>query len=144
MRVKHLAVLICLFARFGASALFAQQDIKVVTADTDKKAKIIDKKFLIVSSALFASTFFDAETTFSCIKAGTCREGNPLMQPFFRNGRPAVYGFCAGVNGAFLYSSYCLRKSSNPTVRKLWWVIPVTMTVSHVIIGGANLRFSFK
>jgi hypothetical protein len=133
MRAIRAITRICLFVGFSASYSFAQQDVEA-----------LDKKFFAVSAALWGSTIFDTETTFSCIELGACREGNPIMQPFYKAGRPATYGFYAGVNGAVLYSSYRLRKSSNPTARKLWWVIPVVMTVSHALAGGTNLRFSFK
>ncbi len=133
MRTIRAIALVCLIVGFGASDSFAQQ-----------KVKTIDKKFFAVSAALWGSTILDAETTHSCLGLGTCREGNPVMRPFFKAGRPATYGFYAGANSAVLYLSYRLRKSSNPTARKLWWVMPVMMTASHAFIGGASLRFSFK
>jgi len=133
MRATRLITLACLFIGFSASSSFAQQDVRV-----------FDKKFLAVSAALWGSTILDAETTRSCMGLGACREENPIMQPFFKAGRPATYGFYAGANSALLYSSYRLRKSSNPTARKLWWVVPVITAAGHAIIGGASLRFSFK
>jgi len=133
MRAIRAIALVYLIVGFGVSSSFAQQDIKV-----------FDKKFLAVSAALWGSTIFDIETTYSCIRASTCYERNPIIRSFFHAGRPATYGFCAGANGVVLYSSYRLRKSSNPTARKLWWVVPVITAAGHAIIGGASLRFSFK
>ena len=131
-------ILISLFAiAMLVSSAASAQEIK-------KSDKIVDTKFVLISSSLVASTVFDLETTFAAIKNPQVREGNPVMRPFVNAGRPATYAFLGGVDAGVVYLSYRMKKSPNPAVRKLWWVVPVAMIASHAFAGGANLRFSFR
>lgn len=107
-----------------------------------KGGKIIDTKFVLINGFLVASTIFDVETTFAGMKPGVS-EQNPLMRPFINAGRPATYAYLGGVTAGIVYVSYRMKKSTNPTIRKLWWVYPVVVTVSHAFVGGRNLRFVF-
>jgi len=108
--------------------------------------KVVDTKFVFISSSLVASTVFDVETTFAVIKNPeiNVREGNPVIRPFINAGRPATYAFLGGVDTSIIYFSYRMKKSTNPTIRKLWWVLPVVATASHGFAGGLNLRFTLR
>lgn len=111
---------------------------------TEKSDKVIDTKFVFLTSSLVASTVFDVETTFAAIKNPDVREGNPVMRPFVNAGRPATYAFLGGVDASIVYASYWMKKSTNPAVQKIWWVMPIVATASHAFAGGFNLRFTFR
>ncbi len=102
--------------------------------------KTIDKKFLLVNGFLIGSTIFDTETTFAALdNCPNCKEGNPMMRPFIKSGRAATYAFQGAIDAGIIYWSYRLKKEH----RKIWWVLPVVMGVSHAVAGGFNLRFVF-
>lgn len=117
----------------------AQEEVK-------NNNEIVDTKFVVIASSLVAFTVFDVETTFAALKNPrvSVREGNPVMRPFVNRGRPATYAFLGGVDAGVIYASYRMKKSTNPAIRKLWWVVPIAMMASHAFAGGANLRFSFR
>jgi len=104
-----------------------------------------DRPFIMVSTALVASTIYDAETTYAGYndRHPGVHEANPIARPFVKAGRPALYGFELGADAAVLYAAYRMKNSDSPTWRKVWWILPVTVTVGHVAAGTANLRFVF-
>lgn len=130
MRATRAITLICLSIGFGASSSFAQQEVKA-----------FDKKFFAVSAALIASSVYDVETTFSGIKSGRLKEGNPLMVPFVNSGRPAYYSIVMSSNAGALYFGYRFKKSSYPQLRRFWWIVPITGIVIHGLGGSINLKF---
>ncbi len=103
--------------------------------------KTVDKKFIFTSIFLAGTTVFDTETTFAALDKcnHTCKEGNPLMRPFFNSGRPAVYAVQGAVDVGLIAWSYKLKKDGN----KLWWFPPVVVGAVHGLAGGFNLRFVF-
>ena len=109
-----------------------------------KKEKIVDTKFVIVTTSLVAATIFDAETTFAALKHPGVREGNSLMGPVVNAGRPATYAVLGAVDTGILYLSYRLKQSPNQSLRKLWWVVPLVTTGGHALAGGFNLRLAFS
>jgi len=133
-------MLISLFAM----AMLVSSSASAQEVKREKIAKIVDTKFIVVTSSLATSTIFDTETTFVAIKNPGVREANPVMRPFVNAGRPATYAFLGGVDTGIVYFSYRMKKSTNPTIRKLWWVLPVVATASHGFAGGFNLRFTFR
>ena len=121
--------------------------VNTASAQEINRGKIVDTKFIVVSSSLVASTIFDVETTFAGVKNTAIpvrEESNPIMRPFINAGRPATYAFLGGANTGVIYLSYRMKKSHDPTIRKLWWVISVTATAGHAFAGGFNLRFTFR
>ena len=115
-----------------------------VSAQEKTTEKVVDSKFLIVSASLIASSILDAESTFAAKSNPYIRikEGNPVMRPFINSGRGATYSFFGVVNTATLYLSYRMKKSPNPTLRKLWWLPPVAPTFSHGIGVAVNFRYA--
>lgn len=133
-----------IFVIFSVPSIFAQEVTEGVDLNsTSEKTRTIDKKFVIVSIALFSSAVYDTETTFACVNSGRCREANPVAAPFINSGRPATYGFLAGTSSGMLYFGYRLKKSDNPALRKVWWLPPVMSIVAHGATGSLNLRFVF-
>jgi hypothetical protein len=117
---------------------FSQSD--ALTYQPSKDKKVIDSKFILVSSYLVAMTVFDVETTFAAVRNGA-HETNPVMKPFVKSGRPATYGISLGIDAAFLLLAYEMKKSSNVTLNKTWWVLPSMAATGHGIAGGMNLRY---
>lgn len=131
-------ILISLFAMaMLVSSSASAQEIK-------KSDKIVDTKFIVITSSLVASTIFDAETTFVAIKNPRVYETNPVMRPFINAGRPATYAFLGGVDTGIIYASYRMKKSTNPIIRKLWWVMPVAAITGHAFTGSFNLGLTFR
>lgn len=92
---------------------------------------------LLLFTALEGSTIFDLESTFRTLeRCPNCREGNPLMRPFVKAGRPASYAFTTGVNLLAFYTSTKLRKQG-----KKWWYVPtLAYTGLHLWAGIQNTR----
>jgi len=131
--MKKLVILLSLLAlSLSASA----QDAK-------ENRRVIDAKFVAISTSMVAASIFDMETTFSAIKNPGVHEGNPIMRPFVNAGRPATYAFIGGMDAGTLWLAYRAKKNPNPAIRKLWWLAPAIATATHAFAGGANLRFTF-
>jgi hypothetical protein len=104
--------------------------------------KVLDTKFIMVSSYLILASVFDAESTFSAVRNGA-HEANPIMKPFVKRGRLATYGYLLASDASFIYLSYQMKKSSNKDLRKAWWVGPAIIGSGHTVAGGLNLRFAW-
>lgn len=117
----------------------------VSAQETKKSGRTVDAKFMLVTGSLVVSTIFDIETTFAAIDNPDIPvyEGNPIMRPFINSGRPATYAFVGMVDAGIVYISYRMKKSADPDIQKLWWVIPMAATTGHTLAGGLNLRFVF-
>ena len=110
----------------------------------DKSDKVVDTKFVVVSSFLVSSTVFDIKSTYyfldNCPKTRRCVEGNILMKPFVDRGKPVLYAVQVGINTGIISYAYYLKKHNN----KLWWVVPVVFGASHTIAGTHNLKVALS
>ncbi len=99
------------------------------TAQQQKVSKpVVDKKFKLATTALFASTTYDIEATFAGKKhCPTCYESNPIMRPFIKSGRPTTYAFGFGIDTLITYNAYNMKKHH----KKYWWLGPVFATGVH-------------
>ena len=98
----------------------------------------VDKKFVIASSLVVATSIYDVESTFHALDGcSTCKEGNPLMRPFVKRGRFVTYAFTAVVDTALIYTSYRMKKSGN----KFWWLIPAEISIGRGVVATFNMRF---
>lgn len=120
------------------SICFAQAD-KSIYRPPEKK--VIDTKFLEVSTFLVASTIFDVETTFAAIKKSGGHEGNPLVRPFIERGRLPTYAVQFGLDAVFLFIAYEIKKSDNPRIQRTWWVLPSIAATGHTVADGLNCRY---
>ncbi|MFN0123505.1 MAG: hypothetical protein ACKV2V_23630 [Blastocatellia bacterium] len=102
--------------------------------------KVMDKKFMSLMIGLQASTILDLESTFHALKncppGYTCREGNPLMVPFVRQGRPASYAVTTGLNALAVWGSYKMKKRGN----RFWWVPMAAQIGIHTFAAARNFR----
>jgi hypothetical protein len=97
-----------------------------------------DLKFWGVVGGLQVSSIYDMETTIACSKNPNLREYNSLISPMIPYGRPALYGYQTGVNAGVMLLVHKMRYSSNPVIRRLWWLPPVGIASIHVIVGVHN------
>ena len=98
----------------------------------------VDKKFILSSAMLVASSVYDNETTFHALgNCQGCKEGNPVLRPFVSRGRLVTYAFTSAVDTALIYWSYRLKQKGS----HLWWLLPAEISVGHGIAGTFNMRF---
>ena len=67
----------------------------------------------------------DVEMTQSCLRAKTCREGNPLMP----SNRAGAYSLSLGMVVGQGFIAHKLRKAG----KRFWWFGPAAGTASHAI-----------
>ena len=93
----------------------------------------VDRPFVAVTVAQFGSATWDIETTQRCIRAGTCREGNPLM------GQSRAQEYAVAFGGEALVSvlAYKLKEHGE----RGWWILPGVTIGMHGALGELNLRF---
>lgn len=107
-----------------------------------QEKKVADKKFMIVSVLLVGSTIYDVETTYFSIGKGA-RELNPITKSLVYKGRPVLYAIQGLVDFGVIYASYEIKKS-NTEFRKYWYILPVSVTVAHLIAGSINIRVALS
>ena len=130
MRTTTFVVLFCLFLAPGVAR--AQEE------------EVADKKFWAVSTFLIGSTIYDIESTYFVLgKCKTCEEGNPIMRPFVKAGKPALYAAQGSIDAGVLYMSYKMKKGDT-RFKKVWWLLPVAMAAGHMVAGTYNMRFAIR
>jgi hypothetical protein len=96
-----------------------------------------EKKYWFVSLASVALTVADVETTQACIRAHTCREGNPLM------GQTRAQEYAVSLTVPLIGLWYQRKFYDEDHVRKrfgivkrrefAWWSVPLTVSVWHTM-----------
>jgi hypothetical protein len=119
----------------AASAAFAAVKLKPLTPEITAREK---HTWLALTVVQHSASTFDAWSTRYSITSGHGRELNPLMKPFA--GSAAIYGAIqlAPVGTDFLGRR--LMRSSNPKLRKLWWLPQAAGTVGFIFSGVNNVR----
>ncbi|TSC90538.1 MAG: hypothetical protein G01um10142_404 [Parcubacteria group bacterium Gr01-1014_2] len=126
---KTVALTACLLV-IGSSA-FAQT----------QGEKVLDKKLWTVGSLLIGSTIYDVESTyFAFDKCVACYEKNPRMRPFVKAGKPWLYAVQGSIDAGVIYASYKMKDKDH----KLWYLLPVALTVVHISAGMHNIRVAIK
>ncbi len=97
------------------------------------RARVMDKKFLILTGLATAFTVVDVELTQRCLHHGTCVELNPTLP----TGHAAMYLANIPATGALFYWSY-RRKAKG---QKLWWLPALVDLAPHVAGAMDNTRF---
>ena len=92
-----------------------------------------DKKFALLTVLTVATTVADIELTQHCIRAGTCREGNPLLP----SDRKKVYAIQIPLAIGASYLSYRWHKDKFGR----WWVPQAALISAHGMGIGFGLRF---
>lgn len=124
----------------GAIILFLFMPSYSAFAQT-QKGKVADKKFWTLNSLMIGSTIYDVESTYFIMgRCENCREANPLMRPFVEAGRPWLYTVQGSVDAGVICASYQMKKKNH----KLWYVLPIALTVAHTFAGTHNIRLAVK
>ena len=98
-----------------------------------ERKKVIDKKFLVLTSIATGLTIMDFEMTQHCLGNRTCVESDPLMP----TSRAGMYASSAPVNAALYYWSYRMKAKG----KRLWWLPTAAAIASHAVGVGTNIRF---
>jgi len=77
------------------------------------------------------SAVADVHFTIQC-KATGCYENNPLARPFVSLPNPAYATLAMAGTGAIDFSALKMRQSSNPFLRRFWWVPQVAQIAGNV------------
>ena len=105
----------------------------IFTCLTVQAVEAADKKFALLTVLTVATTVADIELTQHCIRAGTCREGNPLLP----SDRKKVYAMQLGLTVGLSYLAYKWRKDDY----QHWWVPQAALISAHGMGIGFGLRF---
>jgi len=109
-----------------------------------KAQNIADKKFLIINSVMVGTTVYDIESTYLVLdRCETCYELNPIMRPFVEAGRPQLYVIQGLIDAGIIYTSYKMKKQDSK-FKKIWWVLPVSVIVVHLVVGTSNMRIAIR
>ena len=92
--------------------------------------------FWPLTAATIATTVADVELTQHCIRAGTCQEGNPLLEPLMHS-RKHIYAIQLPLAIGVSYLGYRWHKDDF----KYWWVPQAAVVAGHGVGIGFGLRF---
>jgi hypothetical protein len=95
------------------------------------------KQWWALAIAQHSAAAFDAWSTRRVVSNGWGRETNPLLRPFAGSG--ALYAAIQVGPAIQDYLGHKMRTSSNPVLRKLWWLPQLAGTAIHVWSGVHNL-----
>lgn len=88
------------------------------------------------------ATALDVRATMRCTNPAACVEGNPLAALLYDPKHPGalIVGDAIAVGG-LMWLGAEMRRSSRPTVRRLWWLPAATFTIASVIAWRRNESF---
>jgi hypothetical protein len=103
----------------------------------ETRARVFDRKFLILAGIATAATMLDVATTTHCMSTyANCQEGNPLLGS--HPSQAKLYGVSFSMlGGQLLASAWLRRKTPNG---KLWVAAPIIATAGHGLAAVLNLR----
>lgn len=105
---------------------------------------IADKKFWIINGAFVGATIYDIESTYLALdRCETCYEFNPIMRPFVEAGKPQLYAIQGLIDAGVIFASYEMKKQDGK-FKKMWWVLPVAITATHLVAGTINMRIAIR
>ena len=94
--------------------------------------------WLGLTIAQHGSAAFDAWSTRVSVDSGRGSELDPLMKPFANSGEiyPAIQVVPIGID----FVSHRMMRSSNPFVRRIWWLPQSAASIGFLLSGVSNLR----
>ncbi len=102
-------------------------------ASAQPKRRVLDKKFWLALGTAYALTVVDIELTQRCIRAGNCREANPLLG----QSRGRAYAVNAAILVPVTIWSYHRKKDQDRNGRQKgkmpWWLPSVVSSGSHTV-----------
>jgi hypothetical protein len=119
----------------AAPATFAPVKLKPLTPEITARQK---HAWLALTIFQHSASTFDAWSTRQSINSGHGKELDPLMKPFA--GSAAIYGAIQLAPAATDFLGRRLMHSSNPRLRKLWWLPQAVGTAGFIFSGVNNMR----
>lgn len=119
----------------------APAPISSTPTPTPTRAAYFDKKEIALFALLQGTTIYDFETTFRTLRdCPTCKEGNPIMRPFIKAGRPATHAFGTAVNALGILGARHLHRQG-----KKWWFVPILAHAGiHIWAGRHNQKIQAR
>ena len=106
------------------------------------KRRALDKKFWLALGSAVGLMVADVELSQRCIRAGTCREANPLLG----QSRARAYAVNAAILVPVTIWSYHVKKGQDRTGRQngdiRWWLPSVIKSASHAAGMSIGLHAS--
>lgn len=114
-----------------------QQDAFPVRPTPDHRARVFDRKFLLLTGVAAATTSLDIVTTSRCVsRYPNCQEANPLYGPQPSSAR--LYGVSFSILAGQVLGSALLRRGMPH--KKLWIIPVIAATATHGIAAALNAR----
>jgi hypothetical protein len=120
------------------TAIATHSKLVVSFANTkETRARVFDRKFLVLAGIATAATMLDVATTTHCMSTyADCQEGNPLLGS--HPSKAKLYGVSFSMlGGQLLTSAWLRRKTPNG---KLWVAPPIIATAGHGLAAALNFR----
>jgi hypothetical protein len=120
----------------------ARVEAPVATAASDlMHGPATDAKFWLLGAALNTAMLLDTKSTFDVKRrCARCVETNPLVAPFINRGPTVAFVAAEAFDVGVLTLAARMRKADRASVRRLWWVVPVALTIGHAVAYRHNLR----
>jgi hypothetical protein len=104
-------------------------------------ARVMDRKFWAVASALNTAMVFDTKSTFDVSKTcPNCGEANPLVRPFVRRGPVPTYIAGELFDAGVMTVAAKMKGSERTWARRTWWVMPIALVTGHTIAYRHNVN----
>jgi hypothetical protein len=105
------------------------------------RTQMFDKKSTPLAGALFTMMILDTKSTYdSNAWCRTCVESNPFAAPFINAGAPVAYTAGIAFDTGVMYIAHRMRNSWNPIIRKIWFVLPVSLAAGHAYAMHHNYQ----
>jgi hypothetical protein len=102
-----------------------------------------DRPLWIATGLTVAATVFDVETTFHALeRCAGCVEGNLFGRGVVDSGRGWTYGVQLALVGGLAYTSWRMRRSTQPGLRRAWWLPLALAGALHTVAGVLNLSLA--
>jgi predicted secreted protein len=105
----------------------------VMAAESAHPKKVLDRKFIALTTVATSLTVMDYEMTQRCLARRTCVETDPLLP----HSRAGMYGTNIPLNATLFYWSYRWKARG----KRLWWLPAAAVIASHAVGIGTNIRF---
>lgn len=124
-------------ATSSSSSPLPGQHVSVYAQASPARARVFDRKFLLLAGMASAATVLDAVSASHCMsKYASCQEGNPLLGSHPSTAK--LYGVSLSLLAGQVAASAWMRHAM-PN-RKLWMIPPVLGTAVHGLAAALNLR----
>jgi len=113
--------------------------VAVIYSGEVRGPRVVDPKFWSLGAALNAAMVLDTRSTFDALRRCVrCQESNPYAAPFVNRG--PVVAFTAGeiFDVSIMALAAKMRGSTQPQIRRLWWLVPAALTSAHLVAYQHN------